>query len=335
MGRPRTPINPIEKAGLTVLNGHVHATLANMAKEAFNPLYPRALGTDYDNYNRVLKGDIVYSITSDKDLENSLTQACGDSAGGGRPNNKVFAISPLNGQGSGERDPEKLLHKIHIWGFAEEDSNPLFNILARGQFTVWNSGDETINVGDSVIAYAPSMAEALATEDNENGVVKLQTKPFDWRRHSATPKPVYLCLKDVRDKPDEANYLPAYKRACVAFFQSVKDMSLVAMNAAYDQIRGNAGAGRVAFIQRMSDYMDADDGDFDDAFMEQLFVQYADRQDFIEPGRGSASPLNAKQASAAGVFMMASGMLHHEVMKLMLGKAVTTALPGQFFTILR
>jgi hypothetical protein len=343
-GAPRHPINPVEKSGLVVLNGQVHNALANMARDSLLPLYARALGVEYDNFYKVQRLDIVYTIINKEASINALAYEGLESATD-RVNNKVFAIAALNGQGEGEVDRWNMMTKMEVWGFAEEDSDQsgLFNILAKGQHTVYNSGTQTINTRDTVIAWMPS-PEEVADSDNPNGVAKLVTMPFDSERHSVTPKPIYKCLRDMRassaqDDGDDDTYLPAYKRMCTNFYQSIKDMALVAMNAGADKLMAVARspkATRMDLVQTMNEYMNADDQKYDDVFREQLFVMYAESKRYIESmARPGDSELNVMQAEAVGRFMMSCAEMCAIVEKMKLGTAVTTALPGQFFTILQ
>jgi hypothetical protein len=316
------------------MNGEVHGPLVTQALCANAPYYPHPCGIDAEAVKKVQTGDIVFTILNADASINALLNSSFDH--GVENNNRVLGISCLCGLGEHERNPENIQRKIVVLGIVEQgDAGNLFNIIRQGILTVINNGDETINNGDDVMAYCPTVEEmgngGYGTRADTNGVVKLWFRPFSREKHSLTPKPLYQCLRALRRREAKC-YLPTYRNTCQAFLQGAKDMALVAVGslglAAMQEIcRGS----EVEMLRKLNAAMKT--AAFDSQYVEDLFPLYSEKPHWFEPAMRSDSTLNKIQAGAAGTLLAAVSALDQDYKKDIVGKCMTTALPGQPFSL--
>jgi len=111
-----------------------------------------------------------------------------------------------------------------------------FNIHTGGIETVCNNGNETIRMGDWVIAYAPTTEEigrgGRKGEAEKNGLIKLWYKPYDPSIHRLNTKNIYECLSNIGHPDDVMNrthHLNEFRSTCQEFLDSVMGMSMVTM----------------------------------------------------------------------------------------------------------
>lgn len=334
----RFPINPSRKTGIVILDGQVHGTINTNADNACNPYYPHALGIDLKCYKKVTNGSIAFTlIHSDRSinalLNNSLVQR-GDAFNN---NKQVGAIDCLNGLGDGERSNWAVMAKIVVLGIVEQGGvNEYFNIIRQGILTVMNNGDQTIQQGDDVVAYAPCVDEldnsGLKTRELANGVTRLWFRPFDRQKHSLMPHGVLPCMQALASKNEAelAGYLPPFKKLCCSLERGVRDLAVVVVGAVgRDRVQSllDDSRGDAEFLDGLQQEMAT--AAFRTRLPNYLFPAQSAQGKWLEPGARAESALNRLQAQACGRYMRALQDMEVEMRRCRVGVALSHALPGQ------
>lgn len=332
------PRNPTRKVGMVVLNGRIHTNLKTQISMAQRPYYPHLVGSAADKAekNGASNGDVAFTVISTQASINALMHIQGDAGadGLGLTNNSVCAITHLNGMGDGERDATRIMHKIVPLGIVEQgDAGALFNVVRQGNLTVINTSDQTWHRGTKLRAYNPTLEEL---GENVCGPIKLVLRPFDASTHSATPKPVYQCLRDFAAGGRVAqqaarSYLPSYKRACFAFVDSALGLTSCVVGAlGWEAVREAATkATSEAHLVRLMHGAMLTPG-FNARLLNTLFPQYADEPNWLDKvAAAGLSEVNKRQAEAAGGFMLAVAQAHADEEKNVVATCHVTALPGE------
>jgi hypothetical protein len=338
----RQPLNPLTKHGKVVFNGEVHNTLNTMAEKATRPYYAKANGVDADCYRQVSNGSIAFSIINADKAINTLIQS--NFEHGAENNNRLLGVDCLNGLFDNETNHESIQHKIVVLGIVEQPgAGHLFNIIRQGVISVINNSDQTLNNGDETYGYAPTVEElpngGYGTMADANGVAKLWFMPFKRDMHGVIPKPIYICLKAIEKKMAKS-YLDSYKRLCMEFERGICETTLVTLAAVgyekMNEIVTTAGstAGMLTALHNILGRTNgrANDPELKERQREMLFVKYSENQQWIEPFTPN-SLLNRMQSEASGRFLKAVTCFDQDCKKHIVGKVLTTALPGQPFSL--
>lgn len=326
---------PQQMVGAVILNGTHHSTLIARMRNAQNPYYSHAGGIHFDNFGNVKRGNVLFTIRGSNACASSLS--FGHGFGGSGENHRVKAVAILNGLGmAGHGNNERLWESAQILGFSDgvpPTKEGLFNIVSGGVMTVTNNGPDVVNAGDWVMVYFPSLDElptgGMGTSADANGEVVPWLVTYDPIKHSLTPKPVYEHLTADRNTP----YIPIYRETCKKLMQSAKDVSLVSMAANYEKMKEliEGGASKIDFLHAMSKFMDTEKQDA--KIRDMLFVPYSDKKNLIESGKSADSPLNCKQMSCMGEYMVSQSRLHHVMHDKVVGKAITTGKKRSNFSL--
>jgi len=224
-------VAPFRSVGTVVSNGKVSQEMINHALSNHTPYYPLPDVASRGQLSSVKRGEIVVQS------HDSRIAACASSCSTDlyvmeRDNCTMKGLTVLNGQGDCALSNWDLANTMQVMGIVEMDNgcNNLYNIVSDGIHDVRNNGNETITVGDTVIAYFPTLEELpLGAGKNRNvdeksGLVKAWYKPYKPGLHAFTVKGLYNCMLDTgKTKP----YLPAYRRACHQIMDSVAGLAMV------------------------------------------------------------------------------------------------------------
>jgi len=339
----RQPLNPQTKVGKVVFNGEIHGPLCTQARDSQRPYYARATGSDAACYREVQNGDIVFTVVNADASINALVNSNFDH--GVENNNRLLGLSCLNGLFEGETSNETVQHKIVVLGIVEQGgAGHLFNIIRQGILTVMNNSPHTLNNGHEAIAYAPSREElptgGFGTDADEHGVAKLWFMEFDRDKQSVTPKPMYLCLKAIDNKADKGKgYLRSYKKVCTEFEGGVTDTTIVTLASiskaiGFTQLKALvAGSPDISGILTQIQTIVEKNAAFKSTQREMLFAQFSEEPMWIEPVTAVQSPLNRIQARASSRLLRSVSAYDQDLKKNIVGKILTTALPGQPFSL--
>lgn len=320
-----TPINPLRQRGVVALNACVHGPLNIQAEKSLKPYYQLPEGSAAKCYREVRHLSVLFTVMSADPAVNALMHHNDDA----EDNNHVMGVDCLNGLFDGERDNEAIMAKIVPLGIAEvrTPGHKYFNCMRKGVISFQNETDRTIYNGDEGIVYAPNKTEVAG----QTGAIRLQVRPFDRLLHSATPKPVYACVRAMMNNDQSDQYMPAYKRMCENFFEGAAGIGLLAMASLgrdkLTDVLGRTGDD-VSFATALMAEMK--NKAFMSRFNNTLFAQYAEQPQWLDSTAGPQSPLNKAQAKAAGRFMLASAGFNAEVERRKVGKFHSTGLPGQW-----
>lgn len=333
----RFPINPTRKTGVVILDAQIHSTLNTKASNAYNPLWPLAQGIDLECYKKTSNGSIAFTLMDSDPAINALLNNSLVNRGDAFNNNKqVGAIDCLNGLGDGERSNWAFASKIVVLGIVEQGGvNDYFNVIRRGILSVMNNGDETINNGDDVYAYPPTMDElensGLKTRELANGVARLWFRPLDRNKHAVAPEALMHCMEAIvtKNEAELRSYMPPYKRLCESLMEGACDLSVVMVGA----------VGRA----RLTEILDRTDDEpallrglvkemKSDAFRRNLpgylFPRQSQDAQWLEEGKGAKSDLNKIQAQAFARFTRACKDVVEDMERLYVGRAFSMSLPG-------
>ena len=361
-------INPERERGQVILNGAIDKHIVALGSPACNrtPMHKLAEGQLRERRDKVERGDLIYTYVnatnqlSVMDCNSFLNRAASDRATG---------VSVINGQGIKGAKPEVMMQQVVILGLAEmpndENDKEVFNIATGGIYNVRNNGDETINANEIVIGYWPSPAEVARgtnggqtrTPGEKQGEVKLWFKPYRDSIHKDQPKQIYECLLDENH---EQPYLPAYRKHCRAYLDSVLGSSLICMQHMLPQLQAllEASNGTLTaedwteLLRRMGHsefaasetWTNNDREEYDllrDDLLAKLFMPFSMYKRRREDPRLFAGDkltqmqtnLNAIQVKAPSQFIHSSRYFIKELDRHVVGQALSTAAPGKDFTI--
>lgn len=324
-------IRPQAMVGPVIMNGGVHTNLCSRARTAKAPYYPLAIGTFSNNQANISHADLVFTV-----IRTTVALHANNSSNAIR----LLGISTLNGLG--EAVPggnEILLDNLNVLGFAEVPNTPnnqgYYNIIAGGILTVRNNSKWTIQVGDYLMAYAPTLEEAKdgghGREADKYGERKLWLKTYDPVANSLTGKPIYRALKDGK----KAGCVPPYIETAKGYLSGAKDQSLSVMSACFDSIKEEFQGGKVpnhqGFLLAMCAEMDKPKKT--EEIRDKLFVTYSGAQHKLDSQGAPNSLLNKRQAEGTDKFLLSGNLLHHYVHKNVLCQAMSTADPTKNLSV--
>jgi hypothetical protein len=317
----------------------MHSTLNTKQYCASNPYYPQAQGIDLECYRKVSNGSIAFTIMDADPSINALLNNSLVARGDAFNNNKQCgAIDCLNGLGDGMRSNWQVMAKIVVLGIVEQGGvNEYFNVIRQGIITVMNNGDQTIQNGDDVVAYAPTPDElensGLKTRELANGVAHLWFRPFDRNRHSTLPHGVLPCMQAlaVKNEAELRGYLPPFKRLCQSLERGVRDVAVVVIGVVgrervQEILDNTVGDGDAGLLNGLVDEMET--AAFRARLPNYLFPAQSARGQWLERGERAASDLNKLQAQACGRYMRALQDMAAEIDRCKVGRALSTSLPG-------
>jgi hypothetical protein len=331
-------INPIKRIGQLIVNCRVHKALAARGRSAARPYYPNPVGSSAGNHELVRDGSIAYTITSSRAV---LATSVNDGSGGaGDPTRtKMAGLMLLNGQGDADDVHGALMERIAFVGVIEtgnQDTKSMsYSCMHGGIRTMTNNGNETIHVGDYIRMYAPSREElgegGLKNQSAQNGEIELWMKPFDPYKHHAQPASILACLEDLEDPTIVHNRLPAYVHACQAVEQAIHRCGLVvAVSIGHRGMRDivNASTNDQSFAIALNRALKVPA--HHKAIRENAFVPYSEGRLFV-PGatHGDGGEVNIAQRECLSGLLRALSVLQHMVEKDVIGRALTTARPGE------
>ncbi len=355
-------VAPYRSVGLVISNGKISNEMINGAFTNYTPYYGFADGVYRDQLGKVGRGEIVWQST---DLRQSISaSSCSsDPYIVGQENSTMSGLTVVNGQGDSNLSNHDFMNTIQIMGVVEMDngdSRERFNIVSDGIMDVKNNGNETITVGDPVIAYAPSHEELGKGSGNnpsnaeKSGRYVLWYKPFKAGLHTMTTKGIYTCLKDVANTK---GYLPAYRRMCHQFIDSVAGMTMVIIARMMPQLRmllndetksdGETLVNILTLIGH-SDFksMPGYDNETRMAIIDSLFVPFSTNSrnavEYIFPPNPEGQSkrekemmrrVNEVQQKSTSQFMESESYWLKNLDNLIIGQAKSTARPGMDFSL--
>lgn len=224
-------VSATRSVGTVISNGKISAEMVNHAISNQTPYYPLADGPFRTALTTVQRGEIVFQ-SHDSRIASCASSCSSDPYFIERENCTMKGLTIMNGQGDSSLTNFDLANTMQVMGIVEMDNNcrELFNVVSDGIHDVRNNGNETITVGDTVIAYFPTLDELMLgggknrhKEENAR-VVKAWYKPYKPGLHAFTVKGIYQCLMD---RQNTKGYLPAYRRACHQLYDSMAGTSMV------------------------------------------------------------------------------------------------------------
>lgn len=325
--------------GAVVFNGEMNRSLVTRARSAANPYYPHARGSDSNNFEKIAEGDIVYTIRHTHTAMNAISHT--GVGGNQNAHNRLKGMSVLNGHGRNNEDNHMLMQTMQIIGIAElsniEEPSQLYTLLRKGIRTVCNNSNETIEPGDSIMAYAPSTSEmslgGRGKASDKNGEVKLWYKRYDPTLHAFKKKQIYQYL--AANNADKELYSNRFGEACKKFKQSIMDTTLTVIAANYDKIKfimNTATTIPNGLNELLKEFDKIVNSDGLHKTFKQVLVPYSSAQ-LIEPDKNAQSELNKRQHRCIDEFLTATSQCIHETRKTIIGTALTTAAPKKDFTI--
>jgi len=353
--RPETNknfISPTRVVGDVLYNCQIDKTLVTNALYNQNPYYPLPIGMSMPDIEIVRKGDIIFTLIDNSQGNYQLSTTYNNTG----DNTTVPAIAALNGQGIyGEPD---IMSKILPLGLAfeenERNKETRFNGHVGGIHTVLNTGNENINAGDWVMAYAPTMEEVESQSGgrgkiaDKNKLITLWFKPYRPNIHKlSAPKQILTCL--TGSKPDN-HYLPSYVTACKSLIDASLDIGILFLNDVLkdlsqddlDALTGNDKNDKEAVLIKLmrqyghTEYYEKNSkpekvlsNKKRQSFINQLFIPYSDKinNQFKDPS------LHRNQADAISLFINSTAHFYHDVAKNVLWRAVTSARPKENFNV--
>jgi hypothetical protein len=351
-------ISPLESVGTVVMNARVESSLITGACLNDNPYYPLANGKYRECMGVVDRGQILFTYYTRQESIDCLVV---DPLLTRRDNCRIKGVTMLNGLGDATQSNWDLMAGIQIQGIVER-ANPgsdLFNDVIGGIHDVKNNGNETINVGDRVMAYAPSHEElgkgsgCNQSAEEKAGVVRLWYKPYKPELHRNQLKQIYQCLTD---HANARACLPEFKRHCRTFTDSAAGMAMVMLAQYLPTLRKQVARGAavgdadilVDFLTKVghSEFKGtAADEASRAATRDALFVPFstdsrnATQHLFSNLANASksekalATKLNAIQQKSTGLFLESTAVFIKYITNLIIGQAKSTARPGYDFSL--
>lgn len=363
-------ISPLRSVGTVVSNGKVSQEMVTSAYTNRTPYWGLAEGTFKDTVGVMKRGEIVYQL-HDRRALGSFNSCSTDPQYIERENTTLKGLTILNGQGDNTLSNYDFMNTIQILGIVEMSNdmncNPRLNIISGGIHDVRNNGNQTINVGDSVMVYAPSKDEIhkgagkSAHADEKAGVVKLWYIPYDPSIHRLQMKQLWECLSDLSACK---NYLPAYRHTCHQFMDSTLGTSMVVYTKLMPEIRRRISgpmseridddAELIAHLLAKSGHSQLKNHPGADPVMKKeiidaLFVPFSTNSknaaQYLFADDGAAAPLtkrekelrkrlNTIQQESTGKAIEAFSRFVMQVRNLIIGQAKSTARPGDDFSLM-
>ncbi len=325
------------------------------------PFYPHADGIFAKKLHEVKRGEIVVQ-SLDQRLSSCSSSCSSDPFFIERENCTMKGLTVLNGQGDSELENIDFANTMQVLGIVEMDNNcrDRFNIISDGILDVRNNGNEVITVGDTVMAYYPTLGEIRQgggknqNKEEAAGVVKAWFKPYKAGLHAMTVKGIYTCLKDTRNSKA---YLPAYRRACRQFVDSVAGMAMVMLAKTLpdlmdvmtgpDATRIDSPAEILSFFlakvghSKFKDEEGAANNAIKNEVLDALFVPFStdsrNAATYLYPQnldglsrkeRNTRRKLNDIQQESTSLFLEANLNFQQQRDNQIIGQAKSTALPG-------
>ncbi len=172
--------------GQVLTNGKINHSLVVMGTLKRDALYALPMGLYLEMMRKARRGDIVWTFLDNNNASNLLSKGHYNTLGSNIDTDTVQGLVSINGQGTKGADNYEFMSHIQPLGIAliENDKNETdrFNLHFGGIDTVINNGNQRINAGDWVCAYAPSLAERFeggrGDECDKNGLMTLWFKPY-------------------------------------------------------------------------------------------------------------------------------------------------------------
>lgn len=283
-------LSPITPTGQVLINGKMDQSQVSFGSNNSRPKWALPTGSFFDSLGVVETGDIVWKPVCSNVFMNTTERD---------ENIHARAISCLNGQGLTEETTEEFMQRIDILGLAfmsnDKNNTQYFNIHVGGIYTIRNNGNEDINIGDYVMAYAPRPDEVnkggKGESSDANGVVKLWVKPYRPEHHKLTAGNIYRVLtrSNTEDRkfrnrtPNGLPYLPELVDQCHNMFDSWVSIGmtiLLACDASEDipvSITGDRASVIKNILEKLGHKRFENEGlidrDFKQQVIDSIFVQ--------------------------------------------------------------
>lgn len=358
-------ISPLRSVGLVVSNGKISKEMINFGLTNPTPYYPHADGAFRGQLSGVKRGEIVLQ-THDLRIASCSSSSSTDPFFIERENCTMKGITILNGQGDLSFENYEVQNAMQVMGVVEMDNGcrERYNIISDGIMDVRNNGNKTITVGDTVLVYFPTREEVRRgggknqNKEEAAGVAKAWYIPYQPGLHSLTVKAIYGCLQDTQNTK---GYLPAYRRMCHQFYDSVAGMAMVMMArilpdlrdslAGPDAVRLDSDSELLSFVLAKIGHSKFQKMDGVDArtrcdvinalsipfstnsrnATEYLFPQLGNGASKRE--RGLMNLLNDVQQESTNLFLEAVSHFQQQINDRIVGRAKSTARPGMDFSL--
>lgn len=364
-------ISPLRSVGTVVSNGKVSQEMVTNAYTNRTPYWGLADGTYKDLVGVMKRGEIIYQYHSNTGM--GIMSACStDPVYIERENTTLKGLSILNGQGDslmGLDGNHHFANTIQVLGIVEMSNdvncNGRLNVISGGIHDVRNNGNETINVGDYVYAYAPSRDEMCRgggktpNIEEKNGVVKLWYKPYHPELHRYQLKQIYDCLRDVTNSK---NYMPMFRRSCHQFIDSTSGMFIIYLAKLLPELRKVISGPVATRIESDPDLLahmlakaghsefkshPASDPVLHMQIIDSLFVPFSTNSKNateylfpVEPEnatkreRDLMKRLNSIQQKSPALYQETIAYFINQLRNLIIGQAKSTARPGDDFSLM-
>jgi hypothetical protein len=362
-------VSPLRSVGTVVSNGGVSKEMVNHAYTNRTPKWGLAENIQRDMVGVVKRGEIIYQL-HDTRAFGAVSSCSVDPQYMERENTTLKGLTILNGQGDNALSNFDFMNTIQVLGIVEmsnEDNHRgLFNVVSGGIHDVRNNGNETINVGDYVYAYAPDPLERkqgggkMTNADEKHGIVKLWYKPYHPEMHRFQMKQIYECLKDVNKAK---NYMPLYRRHCNQFVDATAGMAMTYFKAILPSIR-KALSGADTSMRASTDHelcalflAKAGHSEFRthpnaDLELKQEIIDYhavpfssdsknkakflfsPDDDNLTKRDKDLMKKLNSVQQKSPGLYLETMSYLLKQTENLIMGQAKSSARPGFDFSLM-
>ena len=332
-----TPLNtnfirPWRGVGLVLVNGKISTGMTVVARNTANPYYKLPSGQHIEMLRRVRRADIVYNVidngTTSNLYVNNFNAMNSDS-------DKVYGLSSLNGRGTNSIDAgdnHSLMSKINPIGLAgqatEFNGIANFNIHTGGIETVPNNGNQRINPGQWVMAYAPALSElsegGRGDEADQNGLVTLWFVPYTPESHKLTCNNIHRCL--VNDRSDCSK---AFRDVAELFYKTCVDIAIIVHKnmgkSEWERLVELNGSESPTMYMHKRDKIIMEDYEVKRDLSNALFQHHRRR---TTDDKNQISISNPGEA-----LITATALMVKDVTKNIMGKAVTGAGPKEDFDL--
>lgn len=321
-------IHPKRSVGQVLFNGKINGPMAIQGTHNRHPLYPIPNGQYLEMMRKARRGDIVWAYSNEHHVGNLMKSSSQ------LPNIETDTIEGLvsiNGHGQADKKEtnHEFLSRIYPLGiaFMENDKNETdrFNCHVGGIDTICNNGNQRINAGDWVMAYAPSRDEVetyaggRGEEADKNGVLTLWYVPYRPQDHKFTCNNIQKCLLETKNN----KFTSQFKEASMLMMRELIKCA-IATQAAIE----NTNPKLWSDLQAKSKTAGFD------SYLRELTTDDTNGPTNLMKNLVPALCSNtAKQISPVGNMLIAQAWLIKNVTKNIMGKAVTSADPRKNFEI--
>lgn len=338
-------MRPQKTVGLVSFNAAVSADMTTEAVINKRPKYAMPRGVYRDYVDNIEVGDVLFKFNN---IQNPDQGGYGEPFNPGRDTSTVRIMAILNGQGDAKESEAAFESRCTIMGVAEYgkiNGKERLTGARIGIMTVRNNGPYIISTADKVIVRAPTpqqIKESVKNNGENAGVVKFQLHPFNPHMHKTQPKEIYTCLKSG----NESTHLPSYKQHCRQLVDAHAASTMTTLMTQWanikeimetPQIRSKADRA-LALLKFLghSEIVKAQN----EAIVDALFVPYSktkgNKSPYIfstENPSDNERRVNRIQESAMGQAIESNAYFTEQMENLMLGTAMSSAQPGQDFSI--